>query len=171
MMLVNRSWLRRILPVVALMSFTTFTLPSQAEYTVFSGVDPKDLLSHHLDFGNRSVTDSYRLNLSGRRLPLGAAQINIVYPDHYTGVFDTSQITVSVGEKSIPIAGVKWQKDQRTLQIDLQERLQTKNDINIVLNNVRNPDRSALFYFDCRVKSSKDFPIDRYAGTWILNIN
>jgi Protein of unknown function (DUF2808) len=170
MMLVNRSWLRRALPVIALMSCTTFTLPSQAEYTLFSGVDAKDQLSHRLDFGNRSVSDSYRLSLSGQRLPVGAAQINIVYPEHYTGVFDASQVTVAVNEKAIPVTEVKWQKDQRTLQINLQERLQTKDNINIVLGNVRNPDRSGLFYFDCQVKSSVNFPIARYAGTWILNI-
>jgi Protein of unknown function (DUF2808) len=169
-MLVNKSWLQRFLPALALMSCTTFVLPSRAEYNLFSGVAPQDQLNHSLNFGNRSVSDSYHLNLPGRRLQLGAAQINIVYPDYYTGTFDENQVTVITGDKSVAVAAVKWQKDKNTLQIDLKERLETKGDINIVLNNVRNPGQSGMFYFDCRVKSSKDFPIDRYAGTWILNI-
>jgi hypothetical protein len=170
-MLVNKSLLRRVLPILALMSFATFTLPSKAEFTLFSGVDPKDQLSYNLDFGNRSVSDSYRLNLPGRKLSLGAAQINIVYPNYYSGIFDESQVTVMAGDRVVPLTGVKWLKDKSTLQIDLKERLQTKGDINIVLGNVRNPDSGGLFYFDCQVKSSADFPIARYAGTWILSIN
>jgi hypothetical protein len=170
-MLFNQSLLRRALPVLALMSFATFTLPSRAEFVLFSGVEPKNQLSYNLDFGNRSVSDSYRLNLPGRKLALGAAQINIVYPDYYSGVFDESQVTVMAGDRAIPLAGVKWQKNKSTLQIDFKERLQTKGDISIVLGNVRNPDSGGIFYFDCQVKSSADFPIPRYVGTWILSIN
>ncbi len=169
-MLVNKFLLRRVLPVMAVISGATITLPSRAEYTLFSGVEPKNQLSYSLDFGKRSISDSYRLQLPGRKLQLGAVQLNILYPENYSGVFDENQITVTAGEQSIPIAGVKWQKEKRTLQINLKERLQTKGDINIVLGNVRNPDKSGLFYFDCQYRSSPNFPIARYAGTWILNI-
>jgi hypothetical protein len=156
---------------MVVISSAMFAVPSRAEYNLFSGVAPKDQLSHRLDVGRRSVADSYRLNLPGGKLRLGAVQINILYPEYYSGIFDEQKVTVQVGDKSIPISGVKWQKDKRTLQIDLKERLQTKGDINIVLGNVRNPDNSGIFYFDCQVKSSPNFPIARYAGTWILNIN
>jgi Protein of unknown function (DUF2808) len=169
-MLVNKSLLSRILPVLAVISGATFTQPSKAEFTLFSGVEPKNQLSYSLDFGKRSITDSYRLVLSGQKMPLGAVQLNILYPENYNGVFDEKQITVSAGGKSMSIAGVKWQKEKRNLQIDLKERLQTKGDINIVLGNVRNPDTSGLFYLDCQYRSSPNFPIARYAGTWILNI-
>jgi hypothetical protein len=169
-MLVNKSLLRRVLPVLAVVSCATFTQPSRAEFTLFSGVEPKNQLSYSLDFGKRSITDSYRLVLSGQKMPLGAVQLNILYPENYNGVFDEKQITVSAGGQSMLIAGVKWQKEKRNLQIDLKERLQTKSDINIVLGNVRNPDNSGLFYFDCQYRSSPNFPIARYAGTWILNI-
>jgi hypothetical protein len=142
-MLANKSLLSRILPVLAVISGATFTQPSKAEFTLFSGVEPKNQLSYSLDFGKRSITDSYRLVLSGQKMPLGAVQLNILYPENYNGVFDEKQITVS---------------------------LQTKGDINIVLGNVRNPDTSGLFYLDCQYRSSPNFPIARYAGTWILNI-
>jgi hypothetical protein len=143
----------------------------RAEFTIFSGVEQKDQLSYSLDFGNRSVTDRYRLRVSGNKMPLGATQINIVYPDYYGGQFDEKGTEVMVGEKSIPVASTKWDKENRTLQILLKERLQTKKEIEIVLNNVRNPDTGGIFYFDCQIKSSAEFPLARYTGTWILNIN
>ncbi len=169
-MLVNKSFLRRVLPVLAMVSGTTFIQPGRAEYTLFSGVEPKNQLSYSLDFGKRSISDSYRLVLPGSKMPLGTVQLNILYPENYNGVFDEKQITVSVAGKIMPIASVKWQKEKRNLRIDLPERLQTKGDINIVLGNVRNPDAAGLFYFDCQYRSSPNFPIARYAGTWILNI-
>ncbi len=171
MLVLKQFLLCPVLPVLALISGAIFAMPSKAEYNLFSGVAPKDQLSHRLDFGRRSASDNYRLNLPGSKLRLGAVQINILYPEYYSGIFNEQQVTVQVDNKSIPIAGVKWQKDKRTLQIDLKERLQTKGDINIVLGNVRNPSNSGIYYFDCQVKSSPNFPIARYAGTWILNIN
>jgi hypothetical protein len=170
-MLLTKSLLLRVLPVLTVVSCAVFTQPSKAEYTLFSGVQPKNQLSYSLDFGKRSITDSYRLVLPGQKMPLGTVQLNILYPENYNGVFDEKQITVSAGGQSMPIAGVKWQKEKRNLQIDLKDRLQTKGDINIVLGNVRNPDTSGLFYLDCQYRSSPNFPIARYAGTWILNIN
>lgn len=172
-MLVNKSLLRLALPALALMSFATFTPPSKAEFTLFSGVKQEDQLSYNLAFGNRSVSDRYQFTLSGRKIPLGAAQINIVYPNYYGGVFDEKKITVKVGDRDIPISGIKLEKgpDKSSLQITFQQGFKTDRDIEIVLDNVRNPDSGGIFYFDCQVKSSIEFPIARYAGTWIVSIN
>jgi hypothetical protein len=165
-------WLRSLLALTVFGSGALLTPKiSQAEFTIFSGVDQKNQLSYSLDFGNRSVTDRYRLRVSGNKMPLGATQINIVYPDHYYGKFDEKGTEVMVGGKSMPVASTKWDKGNRTLQILLKERLQTKQEVEIVLNNVRNPDNGGIFYLDCQVKSSNEFPVARYAGTWILNIN
>jgi Protein of unknown function (DUF2808) len=156
----------------AISCFTVLPVaPSKAEFTLFSGVDPKDQLSYSLDFGNRSTSDRYRLRLSGNKMPLGATEINIVYPDYYYGRFDDKQIEVNVDGKSIPIAKANWNKEKRTVNITLSKRLQTKQEVEIILNNVQNPDSGGIFYFDCQVKSSSEFPLARYAGTWILSIN
>jgi Protein of unknown function (DUF2808) len=165
-------WLRLLMALTVFGSGAMLTPQAgQAEFTLFSGVEQKDQLGYSLDFGNRSVTDRYRLRISGKKMPLGATQINIVYPDYYNGKFDEAGTEIMLGDKSIPVASTKWDKENRTLQIMLKERLQTKNEIEIVLNNVRNPDTGGIFYFDCQVKSSDEFPLARYAGTWILNIN
>jgi cell division protein FtsI/penicillin-binding protein 2 len=145
--------------------------PSKADFTLFSGVDPKDQLGYSLDFGNRSASDRYRLRLAGNKLPLGTTEINIIYPEHYSGRFDDKQMEVRVDDKLIPVAKANWDKEKRTVQITLDKRLQTKQEIEIVLNNVQNPDSGGIFYFDCQIKSSAAFPLARYAGTWILSIN
>jgi hypothetical protein len=163
----------RVLTVLAMLGSATVlpAAPSKADFTLFSGVDPKDQLSYSLDFGNRSTTDRYRLRLPGSKLPLGATQINIVYSEHYQGSFDDKAIEVNVGSKSIPVVKTNLDKEKRIIEITLDRRVQTKQDIEIVLNNVKNPDIGGIFYFDCQVKSSVEFPLARYAGTWILSIN
>jgi hypothetical protein len=171
MFLDKKIWLRLLLALIPIGGLTLAPTASRSEFTIFSGVEQKDQLNYSLDFGNRSVTDRYRLWVSGNKMPLGAAQINIVYPDYYTGKFDEKAIEVRVGDKVIPLTQVKWDKENRTLQLDLKDRIQTRKDIEIVLSNVRNPDSGGIFYFDCQVKSSSEFPLARYAGTWILNIN
>jgi Protein of unknown function (DUF2808) len=170
---VTRLFWGRVLTTMAALSCITVLpmTPSKAEFTLFSGVDPKDQLSYSLDFGNRSTSDRYRLRLPGNKLPLGATEINIVYPDYYQGQFDDKQIEVRVGDKLIPVTKTSWDKEKRTLQITLDKRLQTKQEIEIVLNNVKNPDSGGIFYFDCQIRSSAAFPLARYAGTWILSIN
>jgi hypothetical protein len=165
-------WLRLLMALAVVGSGATLVPQAgQAEFTLFSGVEQKDQLGYSLDFGSRSVTDRYRLRISGKKMPLGATQINIVYPDSYGGKFSETVAEVKMGDKSIPVAGTKWDKENRTLEITLKERLQTKNEIEIILNNVRNPDSGGIFYFDCQIKSSAEFPLARYAGTWILSIN
>jgi Protein of unknown function (DUF2808) len=163
----------RVLTIVAALSCATVlpVAPSKAEFTLFSGVDPKDQLSYSLDFGNRSTTDRYRLRVSGSKFPLGATQIDIVYPEYYQGRFDTKAVEVNVNGKSIPVVKTNWDKEKRALQVTLNQRLQTKQEIEIVLNNVQNPDNGGIYYFDCQFKSSAEFPLARYAGTWILSIN
>jgi Protein of unknown function (DUF2808) len=165
----------RILTAVAVSGCLTAlpVAPSRAEFTLFSGVENKDQLSYSLDFGNRSTTDRYRFRLPGTRLPLGAAQIEIVYFENedYQGIFDPNNIEVNVGGKSILVSKANWDKEKRTVEITFKERLKTKQDIEIVLNNVKNPDRGGIYRFDCRVKSSVEFPLPRYAGTWIVGID
>jgi hypothetical protein len=164
-------WVRVLMAIMAWGSVTVLPAPSNADFTLFSGVDPRDQLSYSLDFGNRSTSDRYRLRLAGNKLPLGATEISIVYPDSYQGRFDEKQIEVNVGDKSIPVTKANWDKEKRTVQITLDKRLQTKQEIEIVLNNVQNPDSGGIFYFDCQIRSSAAFPLARYVGTWILSID
>jgi Protein of unknown function (DUF2808) len=141
-------------------------------FTLFSAIEPGNQLSYYLDSGNRNTTDRYRLKIPGAKINrLGAAQIQINYPEYYKGKFDDKAIEVLVGGKSIPVESVKWDRDQQMIQINLAQQLKTQGEIEVVLNNVRNPEGSGMYYFTCQVKSSPDFPLARYVGTWILSID
>jgi hypothetical protein len=145
------------------------TLPG---FTLFSGIDPGDRLNYSLNSGNRSERDTYRLRIPSDKIHrLGAAQFQIYYPNYYGGKFDEKNIEVMTQGKSLPIKAVKWDRQQQLVQIDLEDRLKPKGEVEIVLNNVQNPDFGGMFNFSCQVKSSAEFPIARYAGTWTLSID
>ncbi len=174
----NSQIARKLLPFLAITSYLVAAIPTLVRadslpgFTLFSGVDPANQLSYRLDSGNRSVSDRYRLRIPGSKInSLGAAQIQIVYPDYYKGKFDDQKVEVFVDDKLIPLQSTTWNREQRTLEINLAQQLKTKSEIEVVLSNVQNPDGIGTFYFDCLVKSSVDFPIARKIGTWILSID
>jgi hypothetical protein len=176
--MLNTQTIQKLLPLFVLTSCAIAIVPTvvQADtlpgFTLFSGVDPANQLSYRLDTGSKNTTDRYRLKIPGSKINrLGAAQIQIVYPDYYRGKFDEKAVEVFVGDKAIPIEAVKWDREHQMIQIDLAQQIKTKNDIEVVLNNVQNPDSGGMFYFSCQVKSSAEFPLSRYVGTWILNID
>jgi Protein of unknown function (DUF2808) len=169
---------RRLVSIFAVASCSIAIIPVAARsqalpgFTIFSGVDPADRLSYRLDSGNRNVTDRYQLKIPGSKINrLGAAQITIGYPEYYKGKFDDKAVEVIVGDKSIPIQSVQWDRERQTIQIDLAQRIKTKGDIEVVLNNVQNPDSAGMYNFTCQVKSSAEFPLSRSCGTWILSLD
>ncbi len=176
--MLNSQIAQKLLPCLVLTGCLVAVIPvavradSLPGFTLFSGIDRADQLAFRLDSGNRSATDRYSLRIPGSKINrLGAAQIQITYPDYYKGTFDDKSIEVNVGNKSVPVSDVKWDRERQTLSIDLAEQLKTKDDIEVVLNNVKNPDGAGMYYFNCQVKSSVEFPIARYVGTWILSID
>jgi hypothetical protein len=176
--MLNIQTARKLLPIIALTSCFVAVIPvavradSLPGFTLFSGVEPSNQLSYRLDSGNRNSTDRYRLKIPGSKINrLGAAQIQISYPDYYKGKFDDKGVEVFVGDKSIPVKSVEWDREHQILQIDLAKQLKTKGEIEVVLNNVQNPDGGGMYYFTCQVKSSAEFPLARYVGTWILSID
>ncbi|WP_310426000.1 DUF2808 domain-containing protein [Chamaesiphon sp. VAR_48_metabat_135_sub] len=176
--MLNIQTARKLLSILALTSCFIAVIPvavradSLPGFTLFSGVEPSNQLSYRLDSGNRNSTDRYRLKIPGSKINrLGAAQIQISYPDYYKGKFDDKGVEVFVGDKSIPVKSVEWDRERQVLQIDLAKQLKTKGEIEVVLNNVQNPDGGGMYYFTCQVKSSAEFPLSRYVGTWILSID
>ncbi|WP_373542145.1 DUF2808 domain-containing protein [Chamaesiphon sp.] len=174
--MLNSQTAQKLFPIIALATcFTIAPIVAKSQglpgFTIFSGVEPSNQLSYRLDSGTRNTVDRYRLKIPGSKINrLGAAQIQITYPNYYKGKFDDKAVEVLVGDKSIPIESVEWNREAQTLQIDLAQRIKTKDDIEVILNNVQNPDGAGMFYFTAQVKSSADFPLARYVGTWILNI-
>jgi hypothetical protein len=173
----NNRIARKFLPCLALTGCMVAAIPSLVSadtlpgFTIFSGVDAGNQLSYRLDNGSRSGIDRYRLKIPGSKInSLGAAQIQIVYPEYYQGKFDEQKIEVFVDDKAIPLKSATWDREQRAIVINLAQQLTTKSEIQVVLGNVQNPDGIGTYYFNCLVKSSVDFPIARNVGTWILNI-
>lgn len=173
----NSQTVRKLSPFLALASCMVAIMPTLAMaqslpgYMIFSGVDPANQLSYRLDSGSRNTTDRYLLKIPGSKInSLGAAQIEIVYPNYYKGTFDENKIQVLVDDKEIPIQSTKWDRERNTIKIDLVRPLRTKSEIQVVLSDVKNPENVGTFYFDCLVKSSPEFPIARKIGTWILTI-
>jgi GTPase SAR1 family protein len=168
----------KILPILALIAGFITIAPQIVKadglpgFTLFSGVESGDSLTYNLSSDNRRDIARYRLKIPGTKIhKLGATQFQITYPKYYLGQFDEKAVEVFVGEKAIPVKAVKWERDRQLLQIDVAERIKTEEEIQLVLNNVKNPDSPGMFYFNCQAKSSAEFPIARYVGTWILDIN
>jgi Protein of unknown function (DUF2808) len=177
--MLNSQILRQLLPCIALASCLVAVAPiisvkadSLPGFVLFSGVDRSDQLSYRLDSGERNATDRYYLRIPGSKIDrLGAGSIQITYPEYYKGKFDDKNIAVLVGDRAVAVKSVKWNRQKYSLQIDLAENVKTEGEIQLVLSNVKNPDLSGMFYFNCQVKSSAEFPVARYVGTWILSID
>jgi hypothetical protein len=176
--MLNSQILRQLLPCIALASCLVAAWPISVKadslpgFVLFSGVDRSDQLSYRLDSGDRNATDRYYLKIPGSKIDrLGAGSIQITYPEYYKGKFDDKNIAVLVGDKAVAVKSVKWDRQKYSLQIDLAENVKTEGEIQLVLSNVKNPDLSGMFYFNCQVKSSAEFPVARYVGTWILSID
>ncbi len=176
--MLNSQILSKLLPCLALSSCLVAVVPvcvkadSLPGFVIFSGVERDSQLNYRLESGNRNATDRYYLKIPGSKISrLGAGEIEITYPEYYKGKFDDKNVEVSIGDKAVPVKSVKWDRQKHSLQIALTETVKTDAEIQVVLNNVKNPDLSGMFYFNCQVKSSAQFPVARYVGTWIVSID
>ncbi|QDZ41536.1 DUF2808 domain-containing protein [Euhalothece natronophila Z-M001] len=140
--------------------------------TIFSGVERENILDYRLDFrGRRGRWDRYRLRVPGDKLPQGAAEFRISYPDYYNGRFDTDEIEVRIDGESQPLKDVVWDEEGHFIAIDLEEPLEPEQKVELVFSNVRNPRQGGTFYFNGQVKPAEGVAIRQHLGTWIIDIN
>jgi Protein of unknown function (DUF2808) len=172
------SSLRRLFSAVAvsaclLTGFPTVTLADGLPgFTLWGGVNRERQLPFRLDFGGRpSSWDRYRLRIPAKKMKLAVAQFSITYPNYYDGQFDPKDVEVRVRGKSLPLQEVKWDRENRVIQIFPQEPVPAGNTVELVLSNVKNPNFGGMFYFNCQIQTPGDVPLMRYIGTWILSIN
>lgn len=71
----------------------------------------------------------------------------------------------------IPLDEVTWDPENRVIEIYPQSPVPADTRVEIVLSNVRNPNRIGMHYFNALVRSPGDLPMMRYVGTWILSIS
>ncbi len=140
--------------------------------TIFSGVDRKDVLNYHLDFGgNAGQWDRYRLRIPGKKLTQGVDKFFVTYPDYYNGTFDLDKIEVRAKKGSLAIREVIWDQESRIIEIALEEPLLESNQVELVFSNVKNPDSGGTFYFQGQILTPGQVPLRLSVGTWILSIN
>jgi hypothetical protein len=170
--------MRRLLSTLAVTSCLLAGIPaiswaqSLPGFTLFSGVKSENQLPFRLDFGGQSNGwDRYRLRINNKKLKTAVAYFVISYPDYYKGTFDPKEIEVRVRDKKIALSEVKWDKENRVIQIYPQEPIPAGNNVELVLSNVKNPAFGGVFYFNCSIQSPGDVPLSRYVGTWIISIS
>jgi hypothetical protein len=130
-----------------------------------------DELNYFLDFGGqRNARDRYKLRIPGNKLVNGAAKFYVIYQDHFDGKFDPERMEVRVDKKSLPLRNVLWDKESRTIEIELEEPLRENRKVELVFSNVRNPD-IGTYYFFCQVLPASDLPVREQLGAWIISIN
>ncbi|MFN4195798.1 MAG: DUF2808 domain-containing protein [Thermosynechococcus sp.] len=152
-------------------------------FTWGEGSSGRRQLSYHLDYGTPGfMGDRYWLRLGQQKVAIN--RINITYPDYYNGVIDPKGIEVRVGGsrgnsffqfrrelgRKINLAEVTVDRDNRVIDIVPAEVIPAGEPVQIILNNVRNPNHGGMFYFNARIGSPGDIPLMRYVGTWILSI-
>ena len=169
--------MRRLLSTLAVTSCLLAGIPaiswaqSLPGFTLFSGVKSENQLPFRLDFGGQSNGwDRYRLKISNKKLKTAVAHFVITYPDYYKGTFDTKQIEVKVRDKKIALSEIKWDKENRVLEIYPEEAIPAGSNVELILSNVKNPAFGGVFYFNCSIQSPGDVPLSRYIGTWIISI-
>ncbi|ARV57520.1 hypothetical protein BZZ01_01715 [Nostocales cyanobacterium HT-58-2] len=170
--------MRRLLSTLAVTSCLLAGIPaiswaqSLPGWTLFSGVKSENQLPFRLDFGGQTNGwDRYRLRISNKKLKIAVAHFVISYPEYYKGSFDPKSIEVKVTGKKIALSDVKWDKENRVIEIYPQEAVPAGTNVELVLSNVKNPSSGGVFYFNCSVQSPGDVPLSRYVGTWIISIS
>jgi hypothetical protein len=139
--------------------------------TIFGGVERKDELNYHLDFGGQSDGwDRYRLRIPANKMKLAVAQFAISYPDYYKGTFNPKEVEVKYKGKAVKLQEVKWNKNS-LLEIIPVDPVPAGGKVEIILSDVKNPNFGGMFYFNCQVLSPGDVPLLRYLGTWVIGIN
>lgn len=170
--------MRRVLSALAVTSCLLAGLPSVSfadslpGFTLFSGVKSENQLPFRLDFGGQTNGwDRYRLRIPAKKMNLAASLFVINYPKYYKGTFDPKKVEVRVKGKAVPLSEVRWDKENRVIEIYPEQPVPAGSNVELVLSNVKNPAFGGIFYFNCSIQSPGDVPLSRYLGTWMLSIS
>ncbi|PSB08267.1 hypothetical protein C7B76_26750 [filamentous cyanobacterium CCP2] len=166
------------LSIASLLAVTTglvssFRLPgfAQGGLTIFSGVESGYELGYSMDFlGRPGARDRYRLSIPRDKMQVAASELFISYPETYRGRFDADSIRLEVNGDVVELEDVVWDRDNRVISIFPAEPVPANTRVQIVMSNVRNPNRVGTHYFNASVISPGDIPLRRYVGTWIVSI-
>ncbi len=158
---------------IALSYAPALTQPEAAEAQQNAGIilwgSAKDkALDYVLDYGRANQTDRYYLDIPAQKYAV--SEVIVTYPESFTGEFDQSSIDLRVNNKNVPLTSAKWDKENRVVEVVLQEAVPANKPMKLVLSNVQNPTFGGLFQFDARVRGNTDLPMLRYIGSWVIGL-
>ncbi len=135
-------------------------------------------LNYHLDFeGKAGGFDRYRFNIRTSDLAtaelqnLAVSEIQISYPNTFSGEFDPRRIELRVDRQSLRLRSATWVPQEQRIEIIPEQPVPAGKSMQVVLSNVRNPNYGGMFYFNCRIITPGATPLLRYVGTWVLSID
>lgn len=178
--------MRRIFPALVVTSCLLVGLPviawaqtnSGFSLTWGEGPSGQQQLRYVLDYGTPGHrNDRYRLKLGSQNVAISG--ITITYPSNYSGSFNPQGIELRTGAKNkllgstrgtVVPAAVELDPENQVIQIVPSDPIPAGTPVEVVLANVKNPSSGGIFYFNCRIASPGDLPLNRYIGTWILSI-
>lgn len=169
--------MRRLLSVLLVSSCLLAGLPEITPaqgtrgFTIFGG--PNQELDFYLQSGRANARDRYYLRISKEKLRSAVVKLTIEYPDYYKGRFDTDKVKILVGreKQEVPVRNVDWNQEEHVITIEPEEPLPADKNVELVLENVKNPWRGGMFYFNCRIVNINGFSQPEYVGTWVLSID
>jgi hypothetical protein len=94
----------------------------------------------------------------------------VAYPDTYEGRFNADEVEVKINGDKIDLESVNWDQENRVIEIYPQETVPADTRVEIILSDLRMPRRVGTHYFNLLVRSPGDVPLNRYLGTWIINV-
>ncbi|AFY81601.1 DUF2808 domain-containing protein [Oscillatoria acuminata] len=177
-MLSPDSAMRRVFLGIAVTGLLITAMPTPPSWafrcsglTVFGGVRRDRELKYCVQNGRENSWDRYWLKIPKEKVNLAISELRINYPENYRGEFNEDRIEVTVNGNKIDLDDAFWDRDNRFIQIYPTEAIPANTDIEIVLNNVRNPNFGGMFNFNALVVTRGGPPIPEYIGTWVLAIN
>lgn len=190
--------MKRLLSVFAIIGCGLASVPENtlaqvnSGFTLFGGPQRGYELDYHLARGKADVPDRYELKIPGDKLNSPVTKLTIDYPDYYRGEFNPKKVEVVVGNEERTLqcqeklatedgkmseaqqaspCWVSWEPDSHLIQIEFNEPVAPRTNIEVVFNRVQNPVFGGMFYFNCRVSTVTGPQFPQYIGTWVLAID
>lgn len=165
-------------------------------WTIFGGPQRGYELGYYLAKGKADTFDRYELEIPGEKLNSSVTKISIEYPDYYKGEFNPEKVEVVVGNEGstlqcqeMPInestgettlsaeeraespCWVIWQEESQLIEIEFNEPVAARTNLELVFDGVENPVFGGMFNFNCRISTVTGPQFPQYIGTWVLAID
>jgi Protein of unknown function (DUF2808) len=119
----------------------------------------------------RASLNSMEMYLPAQKLAV--RQVQIIFPDGYSGRIDPSRIDLLHKETgaAIPLEEAAYEKEDLTLTLSLKDPLPAGTPLSIRFSNTANPDNGGIYRLRARALGTERNPIFRFIGDWYVSIN